>query len=781
MEKVDYQKFYRERLKLKVVKPKPGDPEGEFKSQCPFCGVEGRAVVYETNGWLECPACGRSTLENICRQRKVKLPADKPPVAEAKKPEPEKEPAIEPEKEPAVKKEKKITDQKVKKQDEQVALFETLFEGCKGYLEIRTISPDKEVKQYYYKPKELKRLINDLKTFENTNIYFGVCPRSERKGDEAHIKEIRALWVDLDTGGLEVLKTFKPTPSMIISSGNGYHLYWLLNRIYEVKNEATLLSFKGYTKGLAEHLKGDSAFDLSRVLRVPGTLNLKDKKAKEVKLVAFSPEKRYKLSQFDSFYVKVEPVKIDDIQLKDLKNIPERLKSELASDNWFNLSYQGLRQLKDNTRTGKDFALAHYLLSYGYTNSEIGFILATAPYNKDKEMKIKYLKHTIGKARASYKFRLKTGYQALYDKIIEPEAPIGKGFVIPERFTIIAASDGEGKTCLLTQLSYCAVLGIPLMGIYPIPKPVNVLYCCGENSIGDMQAKLRKQLSEVKALTDKDVDQAMKDRLKMVEPININFSLDQKKSEEYDPLRNLYKYLYQSKADIVIFDPLADFIGTYESLDTDTIARRVAQTLNKISREFNCFIILTSHFKKGEKVLPDNIFDLIHGSKYWTNSAATQIGIMRSGETQGVNLKKIYMKAKTQPEQTKPIRALFNRETLWFSEAPKDYDEITEKAKLKPRDMVDILQRFCEGETVISIFNEVARKKLNIGDRQERQLLKQAIESGLIEKDKRNKAVIRIPEALTIQKELFKEGKDTQRERERERRERRQRGGKGGA
>ena len=84
MGKIDYQKFYRERLKLKIIKPKPNDPEGEFKSQCPFCGVEGRAVVSEANGLLDCIVCGRSTLENICRQKGVKMP-----VAEI-----EKEPAV---------------------------------------------------------------------------------------------------------------------------------------------------------------------------------------------------------------------------------------------------------------------------------------------------------------------------------------------------------------------------------------------------------------------------------------------------------------------------------------------------------------------------------------------------------------------------------------------------------------------------------------------------------------------------------------------------------------
>lgn len=660
------------------------------------------------------------------------------------------------------------------KESEQLTFFEALFAGCKGFVEIRTITPRKEIRQYFYKTGELKRVVADLSkatAFKQRNVYFGVCARVGKVGNEQAVKQIRTLWVDLDAGNLDSLKAFELKPSITVSSGNGYHLYWLLDKIYPVKDEKRLYEFKGYMKGLAIKLKGDTkTFDLSRVLRVPNTLNLKDSKnLKKVKLLEWNPTRRYDLSEFDKYKVKVEPVKIDKIQLEALKFIPDRFKSDLASDEFFKMCYQGVRQLKDSSRSGKDMALTHYLLIYGYTDNEIGAILTSAPYNKGKEITLKYLQTTIGKARASHKFKLKTGYQALYDEIIEPEAPIGGGFVVPDRFTIVAATDGEGKTCFLTQLSYCAILGIPLLGIWNIPKPVNVLYCCGENSIGDIQAKLRKQLAEVKKLTEKDVDQAMKDRLRIVEPINVNFCIDERPNQKGNRLMNLYKYLYQSKPSIVIFDPLADFVGTYESLDKDTMARQVAQNLNAVARKFKCFVVLTSHFKKGQKVMPENVFDMIHGSKYWTNSASTQIGLLRAGETQGINLKKLYIKAKTQPEQGKPIPILFDRETLWFREH-KGYDEIGAKAKLKPEDMADFLQRVCEGETVTSIFKEVAMEKLNIGIRQVEQLLKVAIERGLIERDRKHKTLIRIPKVVTLQKELFKESKEKTRERERERR-----------
>jgi hypothetical protein len=71
---------------------------------------------------------------------------------------------------------------------------------------------------------------------DDDNVYFGVCPRSERKGDKGAIRLVYALWTDLDgkdyPGGkpeaLARLHQFRPPPTIIVDSGNGYHAYWRL-------------------------------------------------------------------------------------------------------------------------------------------------------------------------------------------------------------------------------------------------------------------------------------------------------------------------------------------------------------------------------------------------------------------------------------------------------------------------------------------------------------------------------------------------------------------------
>ncbi len=64
--------------------------------------------------------------------------------------------------------------------------FQALFEGTIGYIEIRTIRDAKKVKQCFYHATEIDRLVtlitDDKQShFKDTNVYFGVCPRKEKK------------------------------------------------------------------------------------------------------------------------------------------------------------------------------------------------------------------------------------------------------------------------------------------------------------------------------------------------------------------------------------------------------------------------------------------------------------------------------------------------------------------------------------------------------------------------------------------------------------------------
>lgn len=134
----------------------------------------------------------------------------------------------------------------------------------------------------------------------NVNVYFG-CAKVGPLNDRTHenITAIRALWLDIDCGptkgvpnskgkiegyldqqtGLAELQKFckavgLPKP-ILVNSGNGIHVYWLLEETLTRKEwEPLAKRFKQLCK---EHglIVDDKVFEASRVLRVPGTNNYK--------------------------------------------------------------------------------------------------------------------------------------------------------------------------------------------------------------------------------------------------------------------------------------------------------------------------------------------------------------------------------------------------------------------------------------------------------------------------------------------------------------------------
>ncbi|GAI32396.1 unnamed protein product, partial [marine sediment metagenome] len=187
-------------------------------------------------------------------------------------------------KDSSLKRERFQTKKSTKEQAGLGTFFEILFKSVQGYIEIRTIRKG-QVKQYFY--SDLKKLTQDLTSdlpkFKDTNVFFGVCPRNQKQGKEKNIKEVSCVWIDLDCHNdreriekLRSLKRFNLRPSIIVNSGRGFHIYWLLDKVFIIRDQEEKEIIKGYVKGLSKVLGGDSTFDLARVLRVPGTINLKE-------------------------------------------------------------------------------------------------------------------------------------------------------------------------------------------------------------------------------------------------------------------------------------------------------------------------------------------------------------------------------------------------------------------------------------------------------------------------------------------------------------------------
>lgn len=188
------------------------------------------------------------------------------------------------------------------------------------------------VKSFPFKyPDSLSSLISVVPNHNrDSNVYMGVCLRREpwprktgrldSKGKE--VVEYRGTedntlssnlsgWFEIDFTGMghksgktiteeqakKALKDFPLKPSIILRSGGGIQGYFIGK---EPITGQDLWRLKAINKALAIYLGADTAsVDLARILRVPGTKNVKYSPSRDCEITWWHPEYTYTLDDFD--------------------------------------------------------------------------------------------------------------------------------------------------------------------------------------------------------------------------------------------------------------------------------------------------------------------------------------------------------------------------------------------------------------------------------------------------------------------------------------------------
>jgi len=128
------------------------------------------------------------------------------------------------------------------------------------------------------------------------SAYFGVLPRTREGGCNEDTGPGAVAWVDLDgwkagasaEDGLAHLRGLGPlAPSALVASGRGVHAYWLLTE--EEPPEVCA----GLSARLAALVGGDATSDPARLLRLPGSHNLKYAGRPLARLVALDETRRF--------------------------------------------------------------------------------------------------------------------------------------------------------------------------------------------------------------------------------------------------------------------------------------------------------------------------------------------------------------------------------------------------------------------------------------------------------------------------------------------------------
>ena len=167
--------------------------------------------------------------------------------------------------------------------DESIDYINTIHGDSKGWITKAEISKNKEFSQCHY-------LVGDLlkQDFDKENIYISMSTFYKPIRRIETIKEIGSLFIDLDTYNTQFTKTqilmnleynyynkSIPTPNLIIDSGRGLTLVWSIEKVPYI----ALPLWKAIQEYLYSQLKefgaDRKALDVTRILRVPGSINSK--------------------------------------------------------------------------------------------------------------------------------------------------------------------------------------------------------------------------------------------------------------------------------------------------------------------------------------------------------------------------------------------------------------------------------------------------------------------------------------------------------------------------
>ncbi len=159
--------------------------------------------------------------------------------------------------------------------------FEIIYEYCESRLELRAFAEGLPNRRKFCPPNDHKTISAFCTAYSQYNLYFGVGTRDDTgKGTKENVVEIPALWADIDfkdidpVGVKKNLERFPFSPSVAILTGHGVHFYWLLREPAEAEDFPVI---EDTLRRICAALTADpSACEVARVLRVPGTLNVKN-------------------------------------------------------------------------------------------------------------------------------------------------------------------------------------------------------------------------------------------------------------------------------------------------------------------------------------------------------------------------------------------------------------------------------------------------------------------------------------------------------------------------
>jgi hypothetical protein len=501
------------------------------------------------------------------------------------------------------------------------------------------------------------------------DLYFSVARFKSKGRRYADTMPITWLWADLDMVDPDALEFKDLSPTIAWQSSEGrYQALWLLSR------EVEATKVEKINMRLTYHIGADrGGWDLTQVLRVPGTRNYKygDGEGAEVKLLWIDPEVVYDPRELGMRLRDVKVTTVGEVPKHGLKAV--RPREEIGARAKMLLrTPEGAVVLGE--RSDRLWELECLLAEAGRSEMEILQLVRETGWNKFKDDERRgedRLRKDIRRAMAHVAQKMEreevqeeveeeggeeepeparaqfVDYANFISSNIEAPKWLIEDIWTSDAHGLIAGEPKTQKSTLALAMGLAVASGKPFLNKYPVHVPGPVLMIQEENDPWIVQDRMRKIANSYGLLGSVEIQEAGEGDIGSEEimvdfPPELPFKLLNNASWDManeDNLNFLEEEVRETQPALVILDPLYLMIG---SADTDRSQDIVPMLkwLLRLRFKYGCAILIIHHFRKqqaghssvkpGQRVMGSATF---HG---WVESALYCETIAEEEMDQGV-------------------------------------------------------------------------------------------------------------------------------------------------
>lgn len=455
------------------------------------------------------------------------------------------------------------------------------------YFSFCTKSATKDFKTHWFRKSDFPKIAEFMRDNSDKDIYF--CPHGfdskERKKPFAVLP--RLLWADLDEADPRTIK-YKPTVAFESSPGRFVGLWFTDKPVTEELNRR-MSYFFGADK---------SGWDLTQVLRVPGTTNYKYASSPKVRIL-WTDGPTYKVKDLERELPSEDDDGGDAGEETDAAAIYKKWEKKLPA--WCRREL-----MRGKPTAGKRsevfWKLGQTMIEAGLPMDDASVLLKASPWNKfrgrrnedeqiERELNKAVNKHMHADKRVhreekeddSERGERRLIFRSMAEVEEEEIDWIWYPWLAFGELIIMEGDPGLGKSYAMQVISRCVCDGIKLPTEHKGEKPLKgkVLYFDLENSAGTVTKKRLK----LNGLEDES------SFIQCEEPFSI---------ADDDALDEVYEYVERVRPSLVVFDTLNNYLGAADAFKGHEVAQ-VFQRFRDIARRFNCCVVVLRHLTKSSK------------------------------------------------------------------------------------------------------------------------------------------------------------------------------------